>query len=198
MPTTPRGRLVVVSGPSGAGKTTVLRGVYQKSRVPLVASVSATTRPPRPGEVDGVDYHFLTKEGFDLHRTNGDFLECFEVFGRGYWYGTLRSEVTSGLEAGKWVVLEVDVQGALAVMEQDDDAVTIFLRPSFPEELQRRLRGRGTESEEAIRRRLQEAAQELALAQRYRYQVINDDMDQAVEEICDILTQELEANLNAR
>ena len=87
---------MVVSGPSGAGKTTVLRRVLQSCRVPLAASVSATTRPPRPGEIDGVDYHFLTPEEFDRRRRNGEFIECFQVFEEDDWYGTLRSEVTAG------------------------------------------------------------------------------------------------------
>ena len=139
MPTSGRGRLIIVSGPSGVGKTTVLRRVFERQPVPLVASISATTRPPRPGEVDGVDYHFLTKEEFDLRRQRGEFLECFEIFGRGYWYGTLLSEVSSGLEAGKWVVLEIDVQGALFVMQRRDDAVSIFVHPGSMEELERPL-----------------------------------------------------------
>jgi guanylate kinase len=182
----------VVSGPSGAGKTSVMQRVYQTCRVPLVRSVSATTRPPRAGETDGVDYHFLSDEEFGSHRQRGEFLECFEVFNHGHWYGTLWSEVTTGLTAGKWVVLEIDVQGALAVCERFPDAVTIFLRPSSREELERRLRGRGTETEEAIQRRLARADRELALAGRYRHQVINDDMDQAVQDICGILTNEWE------
>ena len=117
-------------------------------------SVSATTRPPRNGEIDGVDYHFVSDDEFQCRRKRGDFLECFEVFGHGYWYGTLWSEVTTGLAAGKWVVLEIDVQGAQAVIERFADAMTIFLRPSSREELEHRLRGRGTETEEAIQRRL--------------------------------------------
>ena len=165
-----------------------MQRVFPKSQVPLVRSVSATTRPPRDGETNGVDYHFLTDEEFQLRRERGDFLECFEVFAQGYWYGTLWSEVTTGLAAEKWVVLEIDVQGALDVMQRFPDAVTIFIRPSTTEELERRLRGRGTESEEAIQRRLVRAKQELALADRYRHQVINDDMDRAVQDICDILT----------
>jgi guanylate kinase len=181
------GRLVIVSGPSGAGKTTVMKKVFERCRVPLVASVSATTRPPRPGEVNGVDYHFLSNEEFAKHRQQGDFLECFEVFGRGYWYGTLRQEVCAGLDAGKCVVLEIDVQGAHAVVEQFPDAITIFIRPRSLEELERRLRGRGTETEEAIRRRLAQASNELAQTGQYRYVVFNDDLDRAVEEICMLL-----------
>jgi guanylate kinase len=181
------GRLVIISGPSGAGKTTLLERVLAHCRLPLVRSVSATTRPPRPDEVDGVDYHFLTPADFQSRRQRGEFIECFEVFGRGHWYGTLESEVTPGLRAGKWVVLNIDVHGALAVMEQFPDAISIFVRPSTVEELQRRLRARGTETCEAIQRRLERAEHELSLAHRYGYEVINDDMDRAVQEICVIL-----------
>lgn len=190
MPATANGRLIVISGPSGAGKSTVLRRVFQCCSLPLTASISATTRPPRPGEIDGRDYHFLTDEEFQLRRQKGEFLECFEVFAKGRWYGTLQGEVASGLQAGKWVVLEIDVQGALAVMRQYPDAIAIFIRPGSVEQLEQRLRGRGTETPESIRGRLQHAEGELALAEKYSYQVINDDVEQAVEEICHILTQE--------
>jgi guanylate kinase len=188
------GRIVVVSGPSGVGKTTVLRQLYQCSPVPLVPSVSATTRPPRPGEVHGVDYYFIATEEFAQHRQQGEFLECFQVFGRDYWYGTLTSQVTPSLEAGKWVLLEIDVQGAQAVVQKFPKALTIFLRPSSLEELERRLRGRGTEKEEAIQRRLEQARKELAQASWYRYQVINDKVDLAVQAICSILVREREGN----
>jgi len=198
MPATGPGRLVVVSGPSGAGKTTVMHRVFARWPVPLSASVSATTRLPRPGETDGVDYHFLSQEEFDILRKRGEFLECFEVFGRGYWYGTLRGEVTSGISAGKWVVLEIDVRGALAVMDHYPDAITIFIRPSSLEELERRLRRRGTETEEAIQRRLARAADELALADRYQHQVVNDDIDQAAQQICTILTEQWESTHDDR
>lgn len=184
------GRLVVVSGPSGAGKTTVMKRVFERCSLPLVQSVSATTRPPRPGERDGRDYHFLPSEEFALRKQGGEFLECFAVFGRGHWYGTLRSEVTTGLAAGKWVVLEIDVQGARAVAAQYPDAVTIFIRPGSAEELERRLRGRATESEEALQRRLEHARWELDQASGYHYVVINDNLDRAVEEIFQILNQE--------
>jgi guanylate kinase len=186
------GKVVVVSGPSGAGKTSIMRRVYRACNVPLVRSVSATTRPPRNGEIDGVDYHFITNDEFQLRRKRGEFIECFEVFGQAYWYGTLRSEVATGLNAGKWVVLEIDVQGAAAVVRQFVDAITIFVRPSSREALERRLRGRGTESDQALRRRLAEADRELAQAERYQYQVINDDMDQAVRDVCGILTNQWE------
>jgi guanylate kinase len=191
-----QGRLVVVSGPSGAGKTSVLHRVFAQCSVPLVRSVSATTRPPRIGEIDGTDYHFLSPEEFKLRQQRGDFLESFEVFGKGHWYGTLKSEVSTGLTAGKWVVLEIDVQGAQAVMREFPDAVTIFLRPSSRDELERRLRGRGTETEEAIRQRLARADRELAAAGCYRYQVINDQLDHAVRDICGILTSEWETSRN--
>jgi guanylate kinase len=182
------GKLVVVSGPSGAGKTTLLKRLYAASPVPLVSSVSATTRPPRPGEVDGVDYHFLSKDEFARRRERGEFLECFEVYQRGDWYGTLNNEVAPRLTAGKWVVLEIDVQGTLAVLQRYPDAVTIFVRPGSLEELERRLRDRGTESESALGRRLEVARRELASIDRYRYQVVNDDVELALRQLCDILS----------
>ncbi len=183
------GRLVIISGPSGAGKSTVVHQLLRHCPLPLVLSVSATTRSPRAGEQDGVDYHFLTQEQFDQLRETGQLIECKEVYGQGYWYGTLRNEVTSGLANGKWVILEIDVQGMEAVVEQYPDAVTIFLHPGSLGELERRLRTRGTESEEAIERRLKVARVELARKDRYQYEVVNDDVDRAVREICDILQQ---------
>jgi guanylate kinase len=171
------------------GKTTVLRRLLGSAPVPLEASVSATTRPARPGEVDGVDYRFLTEEEFARRRQRGEFLECFQVFGRGDWYGTLFSEVTPRLQGGKWVLLEIDVQGALSVMERFPHAITIFLRPGSWEQLESQLRGRATDTDQAVQSRLQRARDELALADHYRYQVVNDDVDRAVREICHILTQ---------
>lgn len=182
------GKLVVISGPSGAGKTTLLKRLYACAPRPLIVSVSATTRVPRPGEHDGIDYHFLSKEEFERRRLRGDFLECCEVYQRGDWYGTLHSEVAPRLAAGKWVVLEIDVQGTLAVLQHYPAAVTIFVRPSSLAELERRLRQRGTEDEAALQRRLDVARRELASIDRYRYQVVNDDVERAVKELCDILS----------
>ena len=196
MEAVPCGRVVVVSGPSGVGKTTLVDRLFQTCPLPLVRSVSATTRSPRGEEADGVDYHFVSPERFQALRDEGQFLECFEVFGRGYWYGTLWSEVRAGIQAGKWVVLNIDVHGAAAVMERFPGAITIFVRPSSMEELRRRLELRGTDTPEEIEKRLQRAQYELSQAHRYRYQVVNDDLDRAVKEICTILTEEKENERN--
>lgn len=181
------GKLVIVSGPSGAGKSTVVRRLMEVCQLPLKLSVSATTRAPRPGEIDGREYHFLTVEDFLRRRDNDEFLESKEVFGRGDYYGTLRNETASGLSRGKWVILEIDVEGALAVLQEHSEAITIFLHPGSMDELERRLRLRGTESESSIQRRLEVARRELAMTDRYRYEVVNDTVDRAVREICDIL-----------
>ncbi len=186
MADTSLGRLIIVSGPSGAGKTTILKEVFARCSQ-LRSSVSATTRPPRPGERDGDDYYFLTPAEFARRRARGDFLESFEVFGRGYWYGTLTSEVAPRLKSGQWVVLEIDVDGTLAVLEQYPQAVTIFVRPESVAELERRLRQRGTESEDAIQRRLEVARRELNFVNHYQFIVRNDSVERAVQEIVDIL-----------
>jgi guanylate kinase len=180
------GRVIVISGPSGAGKTTLLKLLLARCER-LVPSVSATTRAPRPGEVNGRDYHFLSCGDFERRRRAGEFLECAEVFGGGDWYGTLKDEVAPRLTAGKWVVLEIDVEGTRSIIAQYPDAVTIFVRPENLNELERRLRSRGTETETAIERRLEVARRELSFADMYRYQVTNQTVDKAVDEILNIL-----------
>ncbi len=129
-------------------------------------------------------------------REQGQFLECCEVFGQGYWYGTLWSEVRAGIQAGKWVVLNINVHGGAAVMERFAGAITIFVRPSSMEELRRRLELRGTDTPQEIEKRLQRAQYEMGQAHHYRYQVVNDDLDRAVNEICTILTEEKEKERN--
>lgn len=177
----------MVSGPSGAGKSTVVRRLLARSPVPLARSVSATTRRPRPGETDGVDYHFLSDAEFARRRREDAFVECFQVFGGEDWYGTLRGEVEPRLAAGKSALLEIDVQGAAAVLRQYPDAITFFVDAGSAEELERRLRGRETESEEAIRTRLAQARNELEAAGWYQHRIVNDDVDRVVEEMSAIL-----------
>lgn len=187
------GRLIIISGPSGAGKSTVVRRLMQECDLPLTLSISATTRQPRAGEIDGKHYFFVSQEDFQRRRDAGDFLECKEVFGLGHWYGTLREQVASGLKDGKWVILEIDVQGALAVLEQDDfDPITLFIHPGGVDELEQRLRNRGTESEAAIGARLETASSEMRYMHRYQYEVINGSVDVAVAEICQILKDQKE------
>lgn len=188
------GKLIVISGPSGAGKSTVVRELLVACPLPLALSVSATTRQPRPGEINDVHYHFLSHDEFEAKRGRGEFLECKEVFGRGDWYGTLQSPVTAGLAAGKWVILEIDVQGALAVRENHPEAITIFIHSGSLEELERRLRQRNTETEDSLNRRLEVARRELTYLGQYRYQVINRDVSHAVREICEILLRHGELN----
>lgn len=180
-------KVVIISGPSGAGKSTVVARLLAACPVPLRLSVSATTRAPRPGERDGVHYHFLARDEFQRRRQRGEFLECKEVFGCGDWYGTLRSEVATGQAEGKWVLLEIDVQGAMSVLEEIPDAVTIFLHPGSLEELAQRLTRRGTESSQSLARRLDVARAEMDCVRAYQYEVVNDTVDRAVQEICGIL-----------
>jgi guanylate kinase len=190
--------LVVLSGPSGVGKSTLLRRLFERFPDRLRLSVSATTREPRPGEQEGVDYYFLAPEEFARRRESGEFLECFEVFGRGHWYGTLRSEVAASSPSGgtssgqhpKWVILDIDVDGAAKVRKLIPGVLSIFLHPGSEAELERRLRHRATESEAAIERRLEVARREIDRAGEYQYTVINDSLDAAIDRISEILVHE--------
>ncbi|TWT80098.1 Guanylate kinase [Planctomycetes bacterium CA13] len=185
---TTTGRLVIISGPSGAGKSTVVRRLLDECDLPLEMSISATTREPRAGEQDGADYFFISDEEFQRRRKAGDFLECKEVFGLGHWYGTLKNQVASGLNDGKLVILEIDVQGALAILDQKEfSPISLFIQPGTMEELEHRLRSRGTETEQAITARLETAGREMLFLHRYQHEIINDSVDRAVSEICQIL-----------
>ncbi len=181
--------LVIISGPSGAGKSTLVRRVLRDCSLPLELSISATTRPPRTGEIDGRDYHFLTHDEFQQRLANGEFLESKEVFGRGHWYGSLRDVVSSGWKRGKWVILEIDVEGEKTVLQSYPDAVSVFVHPGSVAELQKRLQKRGTETPESLARRLEVAAQEMQQRHLYRHEVINRNVDDAVQELCKLLLQ---------
>lgn len=188
------GRLIILSGPSGAGKSSVVRELLTQCPLPLQLSVSATTRTPRSGEVDGRDYHFVSKEQFRAMRERGEFLECKEVFEMGDWYGTLRKQVEDSLASGKWMILEIDVQGALSVMEKHRDSLSFFIRPESQDELANRLRNRGTDDEQAILRRLEVAAEELRALPQYKYEIVNRTIQQSVDDICQTLSKSLGAN----
>jgi len=184
-------QVVVMSGPSGSGKTTIVERLIREAPVKFVKCVSATTRPPRFGEVHGDAYYFLSAEEFAARRDRDEFLETAEVFGAGYWYGTLKSEIDRARLDGGWAFLEIDVQGAIRVMEVYPHALTIFLEPPSLEVCEHRLRMRGTDSEATIQKRLRNVHDELQLAHRYAHRVVNDDLERAVSFICQILTDRL-------
>lgn len=182
-------RVFVITGPSGVGKGTLIREL--RSRVPeLELSISATTRPPRPGEEDGSDYHFLSREQFDQAVAAGDFLEWATYSGNRY--GTLRSEVQRRTAGGAAVVLEIEVQGARQVRETMPEAVRIFIEPPTPDELRKRLEGRGTDDPETIEQRLEEAAKELRAKEEFGHRVTNDDIDRAANELAGIVRSALD------
>ena len=179
-----RARTFVVSGPSGVGKGTLV-ALLRERHSGLGLTVSATTREPRPGEVDGTSYYFMSDEEFDKRVQQGEFLEWAWV--HGHRYGTLRSEVERVTGQGSSVVLEIDVQGGLNVRKAVPDAVLVFIEPPSAEELERRLRGRGTEDEESIERRLAGARAEMGQADRYDVRIVNDDLDRACLELQDVI-----------
>jgi guanylate kinase len=184
-------RVFVITGPSGVGKGTLIRDL--RNRVPgLELSVSATTRDPREGEEDGIDYHFLSVEDFARRADGGDFLEHATFSGNRY--GTLRSEIERTLDAGSSVVLEIEVQGARQVRAaMGEEAVLIFIAPPDPTALRERLLGRGTDSEEAIERRLETAKQELEAQQEFKHVVVNEELEAAADELERIVLAEHEA-----
>ena len=181
---TERGKLLVISGPSGTGKSTAI-GVLMAQKKGLEFSVSATTRAPRPGEQDGVDYYFVSRERFEEMLRNDELLEHAEFVGN--CYGTPRSQVEARLEKGISVILDIEVQGAAQVKEKMPEAVTVFLAPPSLEVLEQRLRGRGTDSEEMIRKRLDTARRELQLAPSYDHVVVANEPEQTAREIRAIL-----------
>lgn len=183
-----KGLLIVISGPSGVGKGTVRKALFARSGHDLDYSVSMTTRAPREGEVDGVDYYFVTKEEFLRQIDNGNLLEHAEFVGN--MYGTPKDKVEEKLELGHEVVLEIEVNGALQVREKMKDAVFIFIAPPTFEALENRLLSRGTEDEAIIKERLEKAKREIKLASFYDYIVINDEVSNAADRIMAIIRAE--------
>jgi guanylate kinase len=182
----PRGRLVVLAGPSGVGKSSVVQRL--RAELPaLYFSVSATTRAPRPGEVDGRDYRFVGPAGFDALIARGELLEWAEIHGGLQRSGTPRAPVEEALAAGRPVLVEVDLQGARAIKAAMPEAVTVFLEPPSLDELARRLRGRGTETEDQFRRRLDTAPEELAARAEFDVAVVSGDLRAVVDRLLDLL-----------
>ncbi len=182
-----KGRIIVISGPSGVGKGTILREVMRRDPT-LRFSVSATTRQIRPGEAEGVNYYFVDRQRFERMIDDGELLE--HAFYAGNYYGTPEKPVESALAQGINVVLEIDVQGALQVFKRRPDVISVFIAPPSLEELRRRLSGRGDTAPEVADLRLHIALQECALAEQYQYIIINDSIARAADELCAILTAE--------
>ncbi|HEX8263629.1 MAG TPA: guanylate kinase [Allosphingosinicella sp.] len=182
-----RGLLFILSSPSGAGKSTIAR-MLLASDDGVAMSVSATTRPKRSGEVDGRDYHFVDDAGFDSLIAGGHFLEWAHVFG--HRYGTLKSEVLKTIEGGRDVLLDIDWQGTQQLKQVDPDIVRVFILPPSMTELERRLRARGTDSEDVIRRRMERAAAEISHWAEYDYVLINNDAEKCRELVHNILKAE--------
>lgn len=178
-------RLFVISGPSGAGKGTLVERI-RSQRPDLGLTVSATTRAPRPGEIDGVSYHFMSQSEYDSRVAAGEFLEWANVHGN--CYGTLKCEVQKNLDAGRSVILEIDIQGGMHVREVFPEVVLIFIEPPSMQELEDRLRGRATEDEASLERRLGDAAAEIEFAHKhYDKVIVNDDLDRACAELLRVL-----------
>lgn len=180
-----RGVLFVFSGPSGVGKGTLKAKLFEEFADRIAYSVSATTRGPREGEMDGKDYFFISRQEFERRVKNNEFLEHAEFAGN--CYGTPRAYVEKLLDSGMNVVLEIDVQGALQVMKSMPECVSVFILPPSFEELEHRLRGRGTETEEKVRERLETAKRELPYAPQYDYQIVNGgDIEAAYQSLRDV------------
>jgi guanylate kinase len=181
-------RVIVITGPSGVGKGTLIRELRQ--RMPgLVLAISATTRDPRPDELDGVDYHFLAPDEFDRRVAADEFVEHANYSGRRY--GTLRAELERGIASGAAVILEIEVQGARQVREAMPEAVAVFIAPPDEQALRARLTGRGTDSPAQIARRLETAHEELAAKAEFKHVIVNNDLATAVDELTALVDREL-------
>ena len=180
-----KGKLIIVSGPSGSGKSTVTKIVKDRLNIPL--SISATTRKPREGEVEGIDYYFLSEDEFKRKISNDEFYEYANVHGN--YYGTLKKTVEENLEKGLNVILEIDVQGALIAKDKKKDAVLVFFKTKDTKILEERLRGRKTDSEEVIKKRLENTLKELEFENKYDYTVINEDIEDSCQKLIEIINE---------
>ena len=187
-----KGLLIVVSGPSGVGKSTVREEYMKDESLKLSYSISMTTRKPRVGETDGVDYFFVTKKRFREAVKNGELLEHATFVNN--MYGTPKAYVEKLREEGRNVILEIEIDGAMQVMEKCPDCLSIFIVPPSMEALEARIRGRKSEAEEVIQERLEKARKEMTFVSRYKYTVVNHDIKQAAKEIGDIIHQAMEEN----
>ena len=181
-----KGKLFIVSGPSGSGKSTITKKVRDILNIPL--SISATTRKPRVGEVDGVDYYFLTTNEFEKKIENDEFFEYANVHGN--YYGTLISQIDKKLELGQNVILEIDVQGGIIAKSKRPDAILIFCRTEDENILENRLRARNTDSEEIILKRLENAKKELEYEKKYDYVIVNKELEISIQELINIINGE--------
>lgn len=182
-----KGKIIVIAAPSGCGKSTIINGIMEPGDLNLGFAVSATTRPPRPGEADGVNYYFMTEEAFRDAIAENQFVEYEEVY-PGRFYGTLRSEVDRITSEGHNIILDIDVNGALGVKQlYGNDAITIFIEPPSLEELRNRLESRGTESPEVIDVRIDRAAYELSRAPEFDRRIVNDNLAEAVQQTHDLV-----------
>lgn len=182
------GKLIVISAPSGSGKTTIAKEILCRNPI-LTFSVSATTRPKRPDEVEGKDYFFLSQEDFKRRREAGEFVEWEEMYGD--CYGTLKSEVDSALARGRNLLFDVDVKGGLSIKQRYPEAVLIFIRPPSLEALKDRLVNRKTENQVTLKRRLNRVSMEMELGKKFDRQVVNDELDRAIREVQSIVEQQL-------
>ena len=184
-----KGKIIIISAPSGCGKSTIINALLKRGEIDMQFSVSATNRPPRDGEVHGVNYYFLTDDDFKKAISQGDFVEYEEVY-PGRYYGTLKSEIARIVDGGHNVVLDIDVKGGVNVKRMyGDEAVSGFIQPPSVEALRSRLAGRGTETEDAIEQRVARAEFEIGYAPQFDHTVVNDDLTEAIENVSKILKE---------